>query len=84
MGAHCVPPVRFSLQHNFLQKFTADKLAYLLTFFAELVRLLFAAEDLVANGFRLAAEGVERRVVLVLNRQTNVPILGIVLRLLNE
>jgi len=78
------PATRLLLQHDFLQQFAAHGFADFLALFRQLLSLLFASHNLVAQGFGFRVEAVHGGVVLELNRNTNIPILGIGLGLLQE
>jgi hypothetical protein len=69
-------------KQNLLQQLVADEFAIFPALFAYLLSLLFSAYNLVSNRVFLCDEAVHGRVVLILDGETNIPILGIILGLL--
>src|SRR5437899_1162452 len=72
------------LKHDLLKQFRTDDFAYLLALFCDLLRLLFAAHDLVTHRLALCGQAVHGSVILVLDRKSKVPILRAAVCFLKE
>src|SRR5882762_5644351 len=72
------------LQYYLLQKFRADQFTDFRALLGKLLSLTFTTEYLVASGFSFCGQAVHGGVILVLDGQTDVPILGTVLGFLEE
>src|SRR5438874_11113614 len=63
------------LKHDLLKQFRTDDFAYLLALFCDLLRLLFAAHDLVTHRLAFCGQAVHGSMILVFDRKSKVPIL---------